>query len=70
MEYAEQADDFHRQTYTNPDSDGLFWQAAALLHLKKVNQARKKAQELAGFNPGYPLLSKLQETIKKAETKL
>ncbi len=66
LEYAKQAVEFHQTTYTNPDSDGLFWQAASLLMLGKEDEAMKIADELQAFRPEYPFINKLKERIHES----
>ncbi|MCF8037993.1 MAG: tetratricopeptide repeat protein [Desulfohalobiaceae bacterium] len=67
LDYADQAVEFHRETYTTPDPDGLFWQAASCLYLGDIAKARQKSDELMAFNPNFPYLRKLRDKIHQAE---
>jgi len=61
--WAEQADAFFRQTYLNPCADALFWKAASLIRLNRMDDARKITNELGAFRPGYPFLPRLRELL-------
>jgi tetratricopeptide (TPR) repeat protein len=63
--WAEQADQFFRQAYTNPCADALFWKAGALIRLERMDEARKTTAELEAFRPGYPFLPRLRELLKE-----
>ena len=57
--YAQEADRFYRERWANPCADALFWLAVGALRVGDLSQARKVAQELASFQPGYPKLNRL-----------
>ncbi|WP_035255470.1 tetratricopeptide repeat protein [Desulfatiglans anilini] len=65
LRLAGEAVQFHIETFTTPDPDGLFWQAAAHLRKGEFEAARQKAADLAAFRPAYPLLGKLRQAIAK-----
>jgi tetratricopeptide (TPR) repeat protein len=65
LTWADQADRFFRQTYTNPCADALFWKAGALIRLNRLDEARKITTELERFRPGYPFLPRLRELLKE-----
>lgn len=69
LEHAHEADSFHRQTFTTPDAEALFWKAAAHLYNRELDKAKENARELADFAPHYPLLAKLNKVIAQAEQK-
>jgi tetratricopeptide (TPR) repeat protein len=58
------ADTFHRETFTTPDADGLFWAAAACIRLGQMEEASRLTDELEACRPGYPYLSKLRRLCK------
>lgn len=68
LEQAKQANDFHMETYTTPDPDGLFWEAASYLLMNRVQDARETAGKLEDFQPDYPYLVKLREKIENAKS--
>ncbi|MCU0588880.1 MAG: tetratricopeptide repeat protein, partial [Syntrophobacteraceae bacterium] len=57
---------FFQETYQNPFFDGLFWSAAALLRLGKIDEARATLAELERLQPEYPNLGKLAGMIDAA----
>lgn len=63
--YAEAAVKFHYETYGTPDSEGLFWIAAAYIRLGDLKNAEKYMKELSDFNPYYPRLEALRRAIAK-----
>lgn len=64
LAWAEEADQFFRQTYNNPCADALFWKAGSLIRLHRMDDARKITSELEAFRPGYPFLPRLKELTK------
>lgn len=67
IQMASEADDFHRHVYTTPDPDGLFWKAAALARLDRLDEAREVCLELEGYKPGYSHLPRLKSFLAKKE---
>jgi tetratricopeptide (TPR) repeat protein len=63
---AEEADRFFQNQFRNPCGDGLLWQAAALLRLGRIGDARDRAQRLAECMPHHPHLGKLRQLIAAA----
>ncbi len=61
---AMQADAFHRETFTTPDPDGLFWAAASCIRLGDMEEAGRMTDELEKANPGYPYLGKLHRLCR------
>jgi tetratricopeptide (TPR) repeat protein len=61
---ARKACDFFLETYRNPFFDGLFWTAAALLRLGRVDEARTTLADLEQVQPGYPNLARLKAMIE------
>lgn len=61
---AGEADNFHRQVYTTPDADGLFWKSAGLLRQGRKNEAREVCSELRAYRPGYAMLPNLIAILK------
>ncbi len=71
LAYAREANEFHLNTYTTPDADGLFWMAVNFIYLKEFKQAKQTIRDLSDFRPGYILLPKLRaayrESLKNSE---
>jgi tetratricopeptide (TPR) repeat protein len=65
---AEEADRFFRNQYQNPCGDALLWQAAALLRLGRLDQARDAAGRLGECMPHHPHLGKLRRLLDEAST--
>jgi tetratricopeptide (TPR) repeat protein len=65
--WAEQGDRFHRDSYTTPYADGLFWWAACCLQLGNVDRARELERDLSAHRPRYPWLAKLRQAIARFE---
>jgi len=62
---ASESVEFHRETYSTPDADGLFWHAASCLRLGDVGTAKELTDELAAFRPGFPHIQRLKKEIEK-----
>ncbi len=63
LKAARQASEFFRSHYQNAYFDGLFWEAAALLRLGRLSEARESAMELERLQPDYPNLGKLKRLL-------
>ncbi len=65
--WAREAEVFFRNQYQNPCADALFWQAAALVRLKRLEEARKAADTLGELMPWYPHLGRLRKLLRDGE---
>ena len=61
---ARKACDFFLETYRNSFFDGLFWSAAALLRLGRIDEARATLGDLEKLRPDYPNLARLKAMIE------
>ena len=64
--WAGEADRFFHSLFQNPCGDALFWQAAALLRLGRLEEAQAAARDLAQCLPHYPHLGRLRQLIGEA----
>ena len=65
FKYALEADNFHMDTYGNPDPEGLFWSTAANIRLGEQEKSGHYLRELKAFRPDYPMLGKLVKLFDK-----
>lgn len=64
--WAGEADRFFHSQFQNSCGDAIFWQAAALLRLGRLDEAQLRAQELGKCLPHYPHLGRLKQLIQEA----
>jgi len=62
---AREADRFFRDKWTNACAEALFWQALGALRAGELREARRAADELCTFQPGFPKLDRLLEELAK-----
>lgn len=67
LKAADAADAFFQNQYQNPCGDALLWQAAALLRLNRIEEARDRTRRLAECMPRHPHLGKLRRLVEEAE---
>lgn len=63
-EFGAKAVQFFKENWSNPYDAGLFWQAAALLRLGRMDESRAIARQLQEHNPRYPKLDRLLAALE------